>query len=144
MAKSNLDTFIKRIKEKAKVHDMDNVIGPSGDFKTIFEIDVLLKRYLYLLSIPRGTYPFDPKFGNAIHLYLHEPADDETKEQITQDLNDIASSLGIPSTVITHNIQYFSNKLGFNVEVIIEYEGENLVHTVTFDDSLLRTIDGEI
>jgi len=140
MANKSIEKFIRRVKEKNLIVDMDNKIGPSGDFNSLYDIEVLLTRFIKYISIPKGTYPFNPNVGNAIHLYIHEPQDDITRDAIIESINEALVKMNIPKSIVNFSINFYSNTPGFLIIFNIIKDDDHKKINVSFDLSLFDTM----
>jgi len=68
-----------------------NLVSPSGDFKRLEGLDAIIDSYQKLLSIKRGTYPFDPEIGTEITKYLFDLDDDVTRELVKDEVMETLS-----------------------------------------------------
>lgn len=62
------------------------VVDVSGDWKKLYGIDYAIERVITLLSIIEGTYPWDPRFGVKLPLYIFEKLDDNIAETIATEI----------------------------------------------------------
>ena len=99
--------------------DFSEVINPSGDFKKISGIEVIINSLRNLLATPRGTYPFDPEYGSDLYNKLFDPADETTAEEIKYEVID--KSQQVDDRIVIKDVEtaFFSNKKGFRISVII-------------------------
>jgi len=70
----------------SKLADYLSKISPSGDFKRIKNIEVILNSWNNILITPRRSYQYDPEYGSDLYKMVFDPADDQTIRKIKDEL----------------------------------------------------------
>jgi len=124
-----------------KLKDVISKIEYYGDWKKIYEVDVIIKHILTALLIPRRTYIFNPNYGSAIYKYLFEPSDIITYEAISNEIDTVISNISIkPGTKVNHDVLFFRNKKGFRINITVEHKSAKRSLDVDIDESILTII----
>ena len=99
-----------------------NVIADYGDFKEIFDIDVMLDALEKIFSIMIETYPFDPEFGSNLFRFIYEPFDDANIENIQSDVRNVMME-HIPGLSLKNLKVYIANDKSYVIELFVEFQG---------------------
>jgi len=131
------EEFIKSVPGNKDVNfDVGVNIVPHADFETLNGPDVIVRRIINILLIKRGTYVFDPEFGEDILQFIFEPADEVTHSGIEQIIsNAIEQNKGDED--IGFEVLFFRNKKGFRVNIILTTDGIVKNFPLDVDESLL-------
>ena len=133
-----IEEFLKSIPgTKDKNFDMGNTISPYGDWTKLEGVPVVIRRILNQLLISRGTYIFDPTYGESILRFLFEPVDAQTQTQIKATIDEVINQ-NKGSYNISSEVLYFKDKKGFRISIIIEENGVPKKISLDIDESLLR------
>lgn len=130
--------ILKRFNQSAKgsgEQDIDYVanITSKGDFERITDINAILNSWNNILLTPKGTYPYDPKFGSDLYKMVFEPIDEATSNRIQQETLVVLQKYDNRAEIENVSVTYFKNQKGFQIDLIVSYEGntENLSVTIT-------------
>jgi phage baseplate assembly protein W len=137
---SKYEKFLKKGFDKKRViTDVMPLISPLGDLTKIEDIDVIVQSIVNIILTPKRTYIFDPEYGCDLYKYIFEPADDRTKNSIQ---SEIISSIGRYESRanISADVEFLSDKKGFNVSISIQYKDRKKKTTITIDESILKTL----
>ena len=108
-----------------KIFDYLPTIDPSGDFKRISDIDVLVNSYSIILSTSNHTYDHDPEFGCDLHRFIFEPADMITRMEIDNVIRNQLMMLEPRAKLKSFDIATYSNGKGFLLTVVLSYNGQD-------------------
>jgi phage baseplate assembly protein W len=120
----------------SKDSDYVSRIIPTGDFKRIKDINVILNSINNILITPTRTYIFDPVYGSDLYKMVFEPSDNTTAEKIK---NEVVSKIQIyesRATIKKVNVGFFNNGKGFTISLTIEYDGDTSQMKVDIDESI--------
>ncbi len=104
--------------------DYTSDISPSGDFKKITGIDVIINSWKNLLRMRRRTKDHDPETASYIEDFLFEPFDEETRQQISEVIREILMQFDNRAQIDSINVDFLKNEKGFVVDIIASYKGE--------------------
>lgn len=120
-----LDRFYKVISgTQNELIDYLPVISSSGELKKITDLDVILSSWSNILITPLGTYLFDPTFGSELYKQVWEPTDVQTQEKIESEIRRRLRQFDDRATVEEVQVSFFPNQKGFEVNVIVNFGGE--------------------
>lgn len=132
-----LDRFNKTVVGiKSKIADYVPTISPQGDFKRVTNLETILLSWNNILLTPERTYTFDPSYGCELYKMVFEQADDTTMEKIKNEVVSKIQRYDDRAKIMQVNIQFLTNKKGFTLSLLVEYEGEQSELGLTIDDSL--------
>lgn len=134
----DLETFLKEIPGRRYVPRIINdKITPQSDLEELRDINAIVKNVQRILLIEKGTYPFDPGFGVGIYKYLFEPATNETRSKMR---NEISQALKIyePRANCSVDIGFMTGLKGFNVKINIKYKKLEKNITIPITENLLK------
>jgi phage baseplate assembly protein W len=94
--------------------------APSGDFRRIDGIAVLVNSIRNLLTTPRGSYPFDPEYGSDLHKKVFEPADQTTEEEIKFEVIDRIKFYDDRVVITRLETEFFNSRKGYRLNVTIK------------------------
>lgn len=117
------------------IYDYLAKITARGDFKRVKNIDVIITSWNNILMTPRRTYIMDPEYGSDLHLILFEPVDETTVERIKTEVESRIQLYDDRATIEDIEVVLNSNRKGFTVNILVEYEGDVKTLSVKFDDS---------
>jgi len=138
---SGVEEFIRTIPgQRTTIKDVDSIIDFSGDFRKLYDIDVIIKSITNLFLISKETYFMDPNVGTNLYRYIFEPADIATKSQLEQEISVALSAYMYNDVDIEYDIVFFNNKKGFKINFEISYKGKKKTRSVTINEQLLTTI----
>lgn len=108
-------------------------ISSSGDFERVVDINAILNSWNNILLTPRGAYPYDPEYGSDLYKLVFEPLDDVTAARIEQEVVVALQKFDNRAELESVEITYMRNRKGFNLDMVVSYEGEtgNLSVTLT-------------
>ena len=131
-----LDRFRKDvIGGENKLLDFLPKITSAGDFQKISDLNVIISSWNNILITPRRTHLHDPEYGSDLHLMVFQPIDDQTVDQIKKEIEYRIEKYDNRALIEDIDVRLLSNKKGFEVDVYIEYEGEEGTLSLSFDDS---------
>ena len=131
-----LDRFRKDvIGSESKLLDFLPKITSAGDFQKISNINVIISSWNNILITPRRTHLHDPEYGSDLHLMVFQPIDDQTVDQIKREIEYRIEKYDNRALIENIDVRLLSNRKGFEVDVYIEYEGEEGTLSLGFDDS---------
>ncbi|MCK5021108.1 MAG: hypothetical protein KAS32_29125 [Candidatus Peribacteraceae bacterium] len=141
-AQNDLENFLNTIPGIGDVvKDMDNKITPSGDFKSLTELDVIIRGLFRLLLIPERSYFMDPNIGTGLYKFIYEPADSTTLQRISTTLQSAISRYeNRTNSKVTFEIFFFKNRKGYRIEFDVTYKGEKKSTSVDITETLLKTL----
>lgn len=99
-------------------------LGPSGDFKRVEGINVLIKSLRNMFMTPLRTYLFDPEYGSLLYKKIFEIGDNTTRESIVYEIQDRIRLYDARVNIKTIDVQFFSDTKGFYVSAILEKNGQ--------------------
>ena len=115
--------------------DYTDKISPSGDFKRISGINVIVNSLRNLLLTPLGTYPFDPTYGSELYKKVFELNHSNIKEEVLYEVRDRVRQTDDRIYIQSVDIQYHTNLKGFRLSVTIEYDGNVADLDLDFDQN---------
>ena len=131
-----LDRFRKDvIGGESKLLDFLPKITSAGDFQKISNLNVIISSWNNILITPRRTHLHDPEYGSDLHLMVFQPIDDQTVDQIKREVEYRIERYDNRALIEDIDVRLLSNKKGFEVDIYIEYEGEEGTLSLSFDDS---------
>jgi len=142
-----LDRFKTEVIGSADIiYDYLSYIAPSGDFKRIDKLNVILNSWNNILLTPRGTYLHDPEFGSDLYKYVFEPSDDISIDGIKNEVANRIAMYDDRAIIEDIEVNVQSNGKRINVILYVNYKGEKGILDVKFDDVtfadfLTRTAD---
>lgn len=104
-----------------KIFDYLPVITPSGDFKRVSDIDVLINSYSVILQTPSRTYDHDPEFGCDLRRFIFEPADGITRMEIDNVIRNQLFALEPRAQLKTFDVTYYKDGKGFLLTIVVSY-----------------------
>ena len=119
-----------------KLADYVSTIAPSGDFKRIRNLSVILNSWNNILLTPTRTYIFDPEYGSDLYKLVFEPADINTLERIKDEVITSITRYDNRATITDVDVTFFNNQKGFNLAIKVDYQGETGDLSVTLDESV--------
>jgi len=120
-----LDRFnISVVGSSGKIADILPFISPKGDFKRVTNLDVILNSWNNILLTSTRTYFFDPEYGSDLYKKVFDPVDEETAELIEDEIMDKLMYYDNRASIDKINVEFTTNKKGFNVSVVVDYDGE--------------------
>lgn len=136
-----LEEFLAKSKLESKdLVDIVPLISPQGDLTEIFDIDVIMQHIVTILTTPRGSYIFDPMFGSELYKYVFEPVDEYTQKNIEEEVRSCIQNYVPFIDKLTVNVLFLKNKLGFVVNVGVEYREHSKSVSVVINEELLKTL----
>ena len=131
-----LDKFnYTSVGSSGRIIDYNSKISPKGDFSKIFDLDAIITSWKNILITPKGSMDHDPEFGSNLYLFLFEPSDTNTSEAIKNDIVQSLATYDNRARIEKINVVFFKNKKGFNVNIIVDYNGSNTSLAVPIDEN---------
>lgn len=118
-----------------RIMDYTSKLYSTGDFTKIYNLDVLITSWYKILSTPKGSMDHDPEFGSNLYLYIFEPADTETQEGIKNEIVTALSTYDDRANVTDIEVTFYKNKKGFNVKLVVDYDGDKSEMSLTIDEN---------
>lgn len=132
-----LDRFnVTVVGSDSKIGDYISTIAPSGDFKRIKDLEVILNSWNNILLTPTRSYIFDPEYGSDLYRLIFEPADEETAKQIKNEVIDKLERYDDRATVESVAVVFNSNRKGFNVAIKVDFQEIPAELSVEIDESI--------
>ena len=132
-----LDRFNETvIGSNSKLADYVSKVAPSGDFKRINDIEVLINSWNNILITPRRSYQFDPEYGSDLYKMIFEPADQETVNKVIDEVTTTLLTYDDRATVENVEVVFFRNQKGFSISVDVNFEGDISQLQVIIDESV--------
>lgn len=132
-----LDRFNKTVVgSRGKVGDYVSRIVPSGDFKRITDLEVIVNSWSNILITPTRSYIYDPEFGSDLYKMVFEPADDRTIDNIKREVITKLQRYDNRAIIQSIDIKFNNNRKGFTVSVVATYNNEEANVNVAIDESL--------
>jgi len=136
---SRLDKFrYASIGSEGKILDYSSKISSFGDFSKIFDLDAILTSWNNILITPIGTMDHDPEFGSRLYLYLFEPEDENSRDGIQNEIIRCLSTYDDRAQISDIQINYYSNRKGFTVNILVAYGGYKANLKLTMDEDTLN------
>ncbi len=137
-----LDRFRENsVGSESKISDYFQTIYPSGDFKRVSDINVILNSWNNILLTPLRSYTFDPEYGSELIKMIFEPADEETKEKIIDEIHYRLMMYDSRAEIEQINVQFLSNKKGFTFDIYVKYGQERSKLSATIDENLYFSLE---
>jgi phage baseplate assembly protein W len=133
-----LDRFKQEVTgSEGKLHDFLPKITSAGDFQKISNLDVIISSWNNILITPRRTHMHDPEYGSDLHLMIFQPVNDQTIEEIKTEIEYRIQKYDNRASIEDVEVRLISNKKGFEIDIIIDYDGDRGTLSVRFDGSTL-------
>jgi phage baseplate assembly protein W len=140
MTATRISDFFKNVPgSNYKLKDIDSIIDGKGDFREIYDINVIVNSINNILNIPKGSYICDPNYGVGLEKYLFEPADDITRQNILNEVKNAISNYEKRANIQTE-IYFFSNKNGFQIRMSVTMDGVSKELKVNIVENLIKNI----
>jgi len=132
-----LDRFYKDVVgSKDKIFDYIPIIDSSGDFKRIYDLDVILNSWNNILITPRGSYIFDPEYGSDLLKYIFSPSDAKTVEDIKNEIIYTIRKYDDRATISSIDVLFLRNKKGFDINIDVEYNRQTKKLSTKIDENI--------
>lgn len=142
MAGNILERFQKNsVGSAGRLIDYTPVISSSGNFTILYDIDAILNSWNNILITPRGSMDHDPEYGSTLYLYLFEPADQFTEEAIKNEIIRAISTYDNRAIMKEITTTFYNNMKGFNVSIIVDYQGFKTNLKVSIHEGTLRNFE---
>ena len=116
---SILDKFkISVVGSNSSIYDYNSVISPVGDFTRLSGINVIMNSWSNILRTAIGSYDHDPKYGCDLHKYIFEPADEDTRNAISDTIRDKLLQYDNRAQIDTVTVDYLKSGKGFVVTLV--------------------------
>ena len=138
MAATRISDFFKNVPGSNYVlKDIDSIIDGKGDFREIYDVNVIVNSINNILNIPKGSYLCDPNYGVGLEKYLFEPADDITRQNILNEVKNAIANYEKRATIQTE-VYFFSNKNGFQIKINVTMDGVTKEVKVNIVENLIK------
>jgi len=136
--KKSFEDFFYSVPDSDKSNfDINNVFTAYGDWSKLEGANIIIKRIISQLLIIKGTYPFDPLFGENLLQFLYEPFDEITMDKIKDVVGEVVQQ-NRGKEKITYEVLKYSTGKGFRINIIIDMNGKKVKYPVDIDERLLR------
>jgi len=131
-----LDRFNEAVAgSNSKLADYTSTIAPSGDFKRITDIEVIISSWNNILITPKRTYMFDPDYGSNLYKMVFEPADQVTVNKVVDELKNSLSTYDDRASIEDVDVTFFKNLKGFSVAIDVNFKGDTSQLQVVIDEA---------
>jgi len=138
MRPNSLEKFQQTsVGSKGRVVDYIAKITPSGDLQKAIDLQAILTSWNNILTTPLRTSSFDPEFGSELYKLIFDPADDITQQRIDDEVRYRLNSFDNRALITDVQIEFLSNRKGFNVSVFVKYNKQQGQFTSVITESLL-------
>jgi len=138
MKPNSLEKFQQTsVGSKGRIADYTAKITPTGDLQKVVDLQAILTSWNNILTTPLRTYNFDPEFGSELYKYIFDPADMITMEKIENEIKYRLNLFDNRAVITDVKIEFFSNKKGFSVTVLVQYDRQHGQITSVVTESLL-------
>ena len=138
MRPNSLEKFQQTsVGSKGRVVDYIAKITPSGDLQKAIDLQAILTSWNNILTTPLRTSSFDPEFGSELYKLIFDPADDITQQRIDDEVRYSLNSFDDRALITDVQIEFLSNRKGFNVSVFVKYNKQQGQFTSVITESLL-------
>ncbi len=119
------DRFEKEIKgKKDTFSDFSSNLSSLGDFSKHYGINVILKSWYNILTIPLKTYDNEPETGSNLYRFIFREANKITIDQIRNEIQTSIMNQDDRAIISNIDIKFFKNKKGFKVRLEVKYKGD--------------------
>lgn len=126
-----------------KIADYTAKIAPYGDFYRVENLQTILTSWNNILLTPTRTYTYDPEFGSDLYRYVFEPQDEDTRQDIRDEILYKLRRYDDRAEIVSLDIEYLAaGQKGFTVSIVVDYEGERGGVSFEVDESLYFNITG--
>lgn len=140
MTATRISDFFKNVPgSNYSLKDIDSIIDGNGDFREIYDINVIVNSINNILNIPKGSYICDPNYGVGLEKYIFEPADEITRQNILNEVKNAISNYEKRANIQT-DVYFFSNKNGFQIKINVIMEGVTKEIKVNIVENLIKNI----
>ena len=133
-----LDRFKSIVGKSESIADFTSKISPTGDFTKVTNLQALIESWKKILLIPTRSYIDDPDFGSDLYLFVFRLADQTTLGLIESEIRNRILRFDDRAELDSIDIRYLSNRKGFVVNAVVEFDGEKGQLDLVFDESLLK------
>jgi len=130
------------IGSSGKIADYTAKIAPFGDFYRVEDLQTILTSWNNILLTPTRTYTYDPEFGSDLYKYVFDPQDDDTKDEIRDEILYKLRRYDDRAEIVSLDVEYLSGQKGFTVSIVVDYEGQRGGVSFEIDESLYFNITG--
>jgi len=127
------------IGSSGRVLDFIAKISSRGDFSKLFDVDVIINSWNNILITPKGSADHDPEYGSNLYLYIFEPADNNTKDGIVNELKSSLMTFDNRASIDDAKISFLRNSKGFRVDITVKYAGNKSNMTLNMDRSMYES-----
>jgi phage baseplate assembly protein W len=132
-----LDRFNVAVRgSNEKLADYISTIAPSGDFKRIKDINVILNSWNNILLTPKRSYIFDPEYGSDLYKMVFEPADSDTAQAIQDEVVESIERYDDRALIQDIQVAFFNQRKGFSITIQVEYQGEPAELSLGIDETV--------
>jgi len=134
---TNYEKFMKEvIGSKGKIFDYTSTITPKGDFNRIRDLDVILNSWRNILLTPVRSYDHDPEYGSEIYKYIFEPTDNETANNIKDEIMYRLRTYDNRARIVDVRVNFLDGNKGFVVQIDVDFNGLTDTLSTVFDKAL--------
>lgn len=129
------------IGSSGRIYDFLSKISPSGDFERVRNLATILTSWNNILLTPTRSNTFDPEYGCEIYKYVFEPLDDDTIEEIKNEIVYRLMLYDDRAEINDIEISKSSDQKSLNVSIMVSYEGmEGEVSVVIDKNTYLKLL----
>ena len=124
--------------EGGKIIDFLPTFNSSGDLRKLTDLDVIINSWKNILLTPLGSWDHDPSYGSILYKLLFDPADEITRSKIENEIYDKLNMYDNRAKIKTMSVNYLSNRKGFSVTIVAEYNDREDTLSLTVDETLVK------
>jgi len=125
-----------------RIADYTAKIAPYGDFFRVEDLQTILSSWNNILLTPTRTYTYDPEFGSDLYRYVFDPQDEDTRQEIRDEILYKLKRYDDRAQIVDLKIEYLTGQKGFTVSIVVDYEGQTGGVSFEIDESLYFNITG--
>jgi len=125
-----------------RIADYTAKIAPYGDFFRVEDLQTILSSWNNILLTPTRTYTYDPEFGSDLYRYVFDPQDEDTRQEIRDEILYKLRRYDDRAQIVDLKIEYLTGQKGFTVSIVVDYEGQRGGVSFEIDESLYFNITG--
>jgi len=126
------------IGSSGRIFDYIPKINSGGDFTKVYDVNAILISWSNILTTPTGSYDHDPEFGSDLYLKLFEPADNNTKNAIKDEIQSSLNKYDRRANITDIRVEFLKNQKGFSVSILVNYFGVKSQIDVVFNEQMYQ------
>ena len=130
----NLNDFFNYLKTNTQgFKDVINLISGDGNFVELRDEEAAMNNITTMLTIARGTYPFDPTLGCDLQKYIYEWSTETNKAKIENEVKEAIKPYTNEYNV-KYEIKYLRGRKGFLINLSLDsIKGIQITRQVVVD-----------